>query len=81
MVVVVVRVAGFGYIGRMSFAIATLLKPFVAFLFIALFASPVKRLVQRRMRPGKLKRFLLWELDPEKAGRRPGKQPLDGRAQ
>jgi len=57
----------------MSFAIASLLKPFVALLFIWLFASPVKRLVERRMKPGKLKRFLLWELDPEKAGRSPRK--------
>jgi hypothetical protein len=63
----------------MSFAIASLLKPFVALLVIGLFAAPVKRLVQRRMKPGKLKRLLLWELDPEKAGRTTGKKTLDGR--
>lgn len=53
----------------MSFAIASFLKPFVALLVIGLLAAPVKRLVQRRMKPGKLKRFLLLELDPEKARR------------
>lgn len=61
----------------MSFAIASLLKPFVALLFIALFAAPVKRLVQRRMKPGRLKRLLLWELDPEKPRRSAGQDSLD----
>jgi hypothetical protein len=56
----------------MSFAIASLLKPFAALLVIWLFASPVKRLVQRRMKPGRLKRLLLLELDPEKPARRRG---------
>ena len=56
----------------MSFAIASLLKPFAALLVIWLFASPVKRLVQRRMKPGKLKRLLLLELDPQKPTRRSG---------
>lgn len=60
----------------MSFAIASFLKPFVALLVIGLFAAPVKRLVQRRMKPGRLKRLLLWELDPEKSGRDPGKRSL-----
>lgn len=64
----------------MSFAIASLLKPLIALLVIALFAAPVKRLVQRRMKPGRLKRFLLWELDPEKTSRGSGKQFLRGRA-
>ena len=63
----------------MSFAIATLLKPFVALLVIGLFAAPVKKLVERRMKPGKWKRLLLWELDPEKAGRNTGNRPLNRR--
>lgn len=64
----------------MSFALASLLKPFVALLVIGLLAAPVKRLVQRRMKPGKLKRFLLWELDPEKSARSAGQKTLDRRA-
>jgi predicted PurR-regulated permease PerM len=46
----------------MSFAIASFLKPFVAVLVIALVAAPIKGLVQRRMKDGRLKRLLLLEL-------------------
>lgn len=61
---------------RASFAIASFLKPFFALFVIAVFCAPVKRLVQRRMKPGRLKRLLLLELDPEKSSRNAGKHPL-----
>lgn len=61
----------------MVFAIATILKPFAALLMILLFAAPGKRLVQRYMKDGKLKRFLLWEMDREKARRDAGEHPLN----
>jgi hypothetical protein len=41
-----------------AFSIA--LRPFIALLLIVLFAAPIKRLVQRKMKDGKLKRFLLF---------------------
>jgi hypothetical protein len=63
-----------------SFLIASFLKPLAALLVIMLFAAPVKRLVQRRLKPGRLKRLLLWELDPEKARSSTRQQTLGGRA-
>ena len=49
--------------------IATFLKPFAAFALIYLVASPIKRLVQRRMQGGRLKDLLLFELDRKKAAK------------
>jgi len=69
------------YYSGVSFAIASFLKPFFSLFLIVVFAAPVKRLVERRMKPGKLKRLLLWELDPEKSGRSSGHHPLNGRGQ
>ena len=47
--------------------LATFLKPFAAFALIYLIASPIKRLVQRKMQGGRLKDVLLFELDRKKA--------------
>ena len=49
--------------------LATLFKPFAAFALIYLVASPIKRLVQRKMQNGRLKDLLLFELDRKKASK------------
>ena len=48
---------------------ALLLKPFAALLFVALITYPIRRLIERRMKDGRLKRFLLIRLS-EKPGSR-----------
>jgi len=40
-----------------------LLAPFAALLLVFLFARPVKKLVERRMKDGRLKRLLLLRWD------------------
>jgi hypothetical protein len=37
-----------------------MLAPFFMFVLLAVFAYPVKRLIERKMPDGKLKRILLW---------------------
>ena len=46
----------------MSIAIAAFLRPFAALLVIGLIAAPIKYYVDRHMKNGKLKRFLLWKI-------------------
>jgi hypothetical protein len=51
--------AGFGYSCAMEWLYALVLKPFVVLVIFGLVCLPVRLLVQRKMRDGKLKRFLL----------------------
>ena len=45
-----------------AWALALFLKPFVFLLLAVLVLIPVRLLLQRSMKDGKLKRFLLWKL-------------------
>jgi hypothetical protein len=48
---------------------AVALKPFVALFLVACFGIPARLAVQRWMRDGKLKRFLLFRVGGEKPRR------------
>lgn len=51
------------YAGRMdAWAWALLLKPFAFLVLAGLVLIPARLLLQRKMKDGKLKRFLLWKL-------------------
>ncbi len=49
--------------------LAIILKPFAALVLFGLIALPCRLLVQRHMKEGKLKRFLLTPLDRKQAAR------------
>lgn len=48
--------------------LVNLVKPFLLFGFLAI-GYPITYYVRHKMKPGRLRRFLLTELDPKKAAR------------
>jgi hypothetical protein len=51
-----------------NFALALVLRPFLSLLIVVFLASPVERLVRRKMRNGKLKRLLLHRFGEKSSG-------------
>jgi hypothetical protein len=53
-----------------NFVLAILLKPFILFVLAACILYPARKAVMRRMRDGRLKRFLLFRVSDASSYRR-----------